>query len=528
MATIHEGLRTVYEDRVIPMQQLRTVTNDYFRVRGEVLLAVSSPDAAQVAQHAASIDKLVGEASQQWQAYKATYLTDEEAKLVAVAQAAFDHYDAVRGKVLQLLGSGDMAGGRAFAVSDGVPALGALMKSLDDLTQLQVDVAAAEYHKADSVFSSNRLLLIAALGVALLVGAAVAWVVSSSVTVPLRRIIDVMRELTRGNLAIEVFGRDRRDEVGEVAQAVAVFKGGLMEAEQLRRDQETAKAQAEADRRQMMLDLAARFEQEVGGAVTSVTNAAGELQAAAQAMLATAEQTARQSSAVAAASEETTNNVQTVASATEELTASIREISSQVTESTRIVNEAVDQAAGTNQQVAGLAEAADKIGSVVSLINDIAGQTNLLALNATIEAARAGEAGKGFAVVASEVKALATQTARATEEIATQVKAIQEATQGSAAAIQGISKTISRVSEISTAIASAVEEQGAATQEIARNVQSASAGTTEAAVNIGGVTEAARETGNVASRVLNSAMQLAQHGGFLRNKVEDFLLQVRA
>ena len=223
-----------------------------------------------------------------------------------------------------------------------------------------------------------------------------------------------------------------------------------------------------------------------------------------------------------------TQNVQTVASATEELSSSIREIGNQVSESSRIVGAAVTQADDTNAKVKALAEAAQKIGDVVTLINEIAGQTNLLALNATIEAARAGEAGKGFAVVASEVKNLATQTAKATEEIAGQVRAIQDATDTSAQAIDTIAQTINRVNEISTAIASAVEEQGAATQEIARNVQQAAQGTTEVSSNIGSVTQVAQETGAAATQLLSSAGELARNGTLLRSQVDDFLREVRA
>jgi methyl-accepting chemotaxis protein len=223
-----------------------------------------------------------------------------------------------------------------------------------------------------------------------------------------------------------------------------------------------------------------------------------------------------------------TQNVQTVASATEELAASIREIGNQVTESTGIISGAVEQAEDTNGKVRLLADAAQKIGDVVTLINEIASQTNLLALNATIEAARAGEAGKGFAVVASEVKNLATQTAKATEEIAAQVRAIQDSTDQSAKAIGEISHTINRVNEISTAIASAVEEQGAATQEISRNVQQASSGTAEVTSNIIGVTQASQQTSAGSSQVLSAASELARNGERLRSEVEDFLKTVRS
>jgi methyl-accepting chemotaxis protein len=277
-----------------------------------------------------------------------------------------------------------------------------------------------------------------------------------------------------------------------------------------------------------LASLADGFEATVRGVVDVVTSAATELHATARSMAATAEETSRQSTTVAAASEQATRNVNVVASATEELSASVKEISQQVGHATRIIGDAVTQASATNEQVQALATAAQKIGEVVKLINDIASQTNLLALNATIEAARAGDAGKGFAVVASEVKALANQTAKATEEIATQINAIQESTKVSVQSIQAISETIARVSETSTTIASAVEEQGAATQEIARNVSEAAKGTAEVTSNIAGVSSAAQQTGAAATQVLSAAGDLSKNGESLKAEVDRFLYEVRA
>jgi methyl-accepting chemotaxis protein len=254
-----------------------------------------------------------------------------------------------------------------------------------------------------------------------------------------------------------------------------------------------------------------------------VASAASEMEASAQSMSATAEETNRQSTAVAAASEQAATNVQTVASAAEELSASIREIQQQMATSARIAQQAVEQVDRTDTTVTGLVQAADKIGEVVNLISDIASQTNLLALNATIEAARAGEAGKGFAVVASEVKNLANQTAKATEEIGQQIAAMQTATGDSVQAIRGIGATIKQISEVTTTVASAVEEQGAATQEISRNVQQASAGTQEVSSNITGVSQAATQTGTAAGQVLSAARELAQQGQKLNTEIEAFL-----
>jgi len=356
----------------------------------------------------------------------------------------------------------------------------------------------------------------------------VSVLIANSIARPLVAATANMNRLAEGDKSIEVRNTELKSEIGELARALEVFKRNAIEMERLAAEQEELKKQAEAERRRGMLEMADKFEASVSGVVNAVTSAATELQATAQSLSTTAESASHQSNAVAAAAEEMTQNVQTVAAATEELSASIREIGNQVTESTRIVGSAVNQADDTNAKVKMLAEAAQKIGDVVTLINEIAGQTNLLALNATIEAARAGEAGKGFAVVASEVKNLATQTARATDEISGQIRAIQDATASSAEAINGITQTIGRVSEISTAIASAVEEQGAATQEISRNVQEASAGSAEVSTNITGVTQASQQTSAGSSEVLSAASELARNGEKLRQEVDAFLRTVRA
>jgi methyl-accepting chemotaxis protein len=368
--------------------------------------------------------------------------------------------------------------------------------------------------------------ILSAIGV--IIGVALSWVIGRAIARPIASLCSAMQTLSGGDKTVVIPNTVQKDEVGDMARSVLVFKDSMLEADRLRSEQEENKRRAEAERRKAMLELADRFEASVGSVVEGVTSAASELEATAQTLTATAEETSRQATVVSAASEETTRNVQTVASATEELTASIREISSQVAESNRVVANVVAQANDSNDKVKMLAAAAEKIGEVVTLINAIAGQTNLLALNATIEAARAGEAGKGFAVVASEVKSLATQTARATEDITGQVQAIQQATEVSVTAIGGIAGTIGKVNEISTAIAGAVEEQGAATSEISRNVHEASGATAEVSSNVAGVSEASLQTSAGAAQVLSAATELAKNGARLRAEVGHFLEMVRA
>jgi methyl-accepting chemotaxis protein len=344
---------------------------------------------------------------------------------------------------------------------------------------------------------------------------------------PLTRVQSVLEAIGSGRRDVDVPYLDRKDEIGAMAHSVQVFKQSLQEAEILRKEHDEARGRAEAERRKSMQELAARFEETVGAIASGIGVSAADLQATADEMARTTRDASQQSVAVSAASEQTTQNVETVASASEELSSSIQEINNQVSESTKIIASAVVEAGEANSKVIGLAEAAKKIGAVAQLISDIASQTNLLALNATIEAARAGDAGKGFAVVASEVKNLAVQTSKATEEIGQQIRAIQDATDGTVEAIGSIGGVINRVSEISTAIASAVEEQGAATKEISRSVQQAAQGTNEVSSNIAGVSTAVRTAGDAASLVLTAAAKLSENGQSLRQQVDLFLREVR-
>jgi methyl-accepting chemotaxis protein len=393
---------------------------------------------------------------------------------------------------------------------------------------LDTESLATATNAADEASHLNLLMI--GISVAGIVAGVVLGVLIARIGVvfPLVRITGSLGQLSQGKLDEPILGADRLDEVGDLARAAVMFRDQGREAARLRAEQEELKARAARDQRAAMLKMADNFESKVGDLVRGVASAATEMQATAHSMSATAEETNAQAGAVAAASEETSVNVQTVATATEELTSSVEEIGRQVTQSARIASRAVDDAKRTDQTVQALAADASRIGTVVTLIQDIAGQTNLLALNATIEAARAGEAGRGFAVVASEVKSLATQTARATTEIAGQISAIQGATTETVSAIREIIATIGQINDIATVIAAAVEEQGAATKEIARNVQEASRGTQEVSSNIFGVREAATATGQASNQVLSAAGELAQQADGLSREVGQFIASVRA
>ncbi|MBI1775595.1 MAG: methyl-accepting chemotaxis protein [Proteobacteria bacterium] len=370
-------------------------------------------------------------------------------------------------------------------------------------------------------------LTLAAIAI-LSLSAGIAYIVGRNISGPLASLKLGMEKIAQGELGTEIKESGRADEIGDMARTVKVFQDNATSLKRLQAEQEELKLKAEAEKKAAMQKLAQDFEEAVGSIVGGVSATAGTLQKSATAMSATAETASQKATTVAGASEQASSNVQTVAAAAEELSSSIAEISRQVSESTRIAGQAVSDAERTNAQVEALADAAQKIGDVVKLINDIAGQTNLLALNATIEAARAGEAGKGFAVVAAEVKSLANQTSKATDDIAAQIKAIQAATSDSVASIKSIGGTIGQINEIATTIASAVEEQGAATKEIARNVQQASVGTNEVSANISGVTQSVGETGKAAGEVLGAAGELTRQSQALRTQVDRFLSEIRA
>jgi methyl-accepting chemotaxis protein len=385
---------------------------------------------------------------------------------------------------------------------------------------------AADTLNSGLIDSSRISLGIGLFGVVILIGTVVFGALS--IARPIRRIGEVLLELANGNKAVEIPFADRFDEVGDNARAAKTFKDNLIRIEKMETEQKEAEARAVAERKSGMHKLAAEFQAAVGNIIDAVSSTANQVESAASTLTRTAESTQQLSGMVASASEEASANVQSVASASEKMTSSAHEIARQVRESSSIAAEAVKQAQQTDTRMTELSQAAGRIGDVVKLITAIAEQTNLLALNATIEAARAGEAGKGFAVVAQEVKALASQTAKATDEIGAQIASMQTATRDSVAAIKEIGTTIKRISEIAAAIAAAVDEQGTTTQEISRNVQEAAAGTAQVAANITDVNRGAGETGTASAQLLTSARSLSGESNQLRTEVEKFIRTVRA
>lgn len=399
-----------------------------------------------------------------------------------------------------------------------------LMKKVEDFIAAELTGLASEQAtkaKAEAMTFGIVTFAILLLTVAIVV------VVVRSITRPVDGLTEIMRRLASGDKAVEIPGVDRKDEIGSMAKAVEVFKHNALEVERLEAEQAKQKALAEAERRQAMTELADRFKDSVSGVIDNLSASSSQLQSASQVMSSTAQSTSERSSIVAAAAEQASATAQSVASATEQLDASVREIARQVADSSAISKEAVSEVSNVTHAMTELSGMSEKIGDIVKLITDVAQQTNLLALNATIEAARAGDAGKGFAVVASEVKNLASQTEKATAEIATQVSSVQSATTQMSVSIENISQTIARVSEIANAISATVEQQGAATAEISGNVQQAADSAREVNTNIVEVSSAASATGAAAVEVSSSAEELASLSGTLRVQVDKFLAEVR-
>ncbi len=394
--------------------------------------------------------------------------------------------------------------------------IGGVMELIYDLTPLY------------EAISKQRMMLTLGGIVLVLVISILVFLLSRTITNPIVKMTSAMGLLAKGDLEVDIPSQQRSDEIGEMADAMRIFKQNTAERKILESEKKAAMIKADEEKIQLMNKMADDFEDKIGGLIAGVTESVRELEKTASSMSANAHQTEQQSSTVASSAEQTSTNVLTVASSTEQLSASVNEISSQVNQSTQVSSQAVNEADRSNEQIASLSEASQKIGEVVKLISDIADQTNLLALNATIEAARAGESGKGFAVVAGEVKELARQTSAATNSIGEQINDIQNAATDAVDCIQSISSTISTINDIASTIASAVEEQRHVINDITQSTQSAAAGTKDVSSNITLVAEASVETGREANMVFEAASDLSKKAGLLHTEVETFLAQVRS
>jgi methyl-accepting chemotaxis protein len=510
--------------RAILIQQINTVTSDY-RVAESLHILADTPEKLVVAEK--RLTGIENKLSDLATKYKAIADTEAAKKAFTDILQRWSIYMESHKKLLALSSAQRNEEATALFIGAHSVAFEDVSGAMDALADRIGKAAETAAKDADDEVADAVIISLSLAGFA---GAIALFVILFSlrgVSRPLTSMAGAMQSLAQHDYTVTIPGVGRGDEIGQMAGALDIFRSGLLDADRLAAEQKQDQEQ-KALRQQKIEGFITRFEQTTSQALGTMSGAATELQATAQLMSDTASATNQQSATVAAASEEATVNVQTVASASEELTSSITEISRQVQESAQIAARATGDAERTVGQVRQLNNAAQRIGDVIKLISDVASQTNLLALNATIEAARAGEAGKGFAVVASEVKNLASQTAKATEEIAAQVASVQNETGTVVDAIEDIGRTIQRMNQIASGVAAAVEEQGAATHEIARNVQQAAVGTQQVSSSILDVTQGANQTGAAATQVLGAANELAQQGEQLKREVETFLHNIQA
>ena len=525
----NDDLLEVYQERLLPVSQLARI-NDLMHTSVEQLTiaVIARPSPQNVQKYIDRVEGNLAEIDRQARDYTSHVAADEDKKLVGdwTAKRAVLVEKGLKPAIAALKGQKfDDAEDTVLGVA--VKQFAAVQQDFEAIVTNELRNAEATYHAADNRYGFTRYLTIGAVVLALAMCAVIAVYVSRSVSKPLAAMTAAMRQLAEGNLDVAIVATGRSDEVGQMAGAVQVFKQNAIDARRLG-DEQAAEQGRKQERHAAVERHIAAFEGAVRGALEVLSRAAQEMRSTSQSMSTIAEETSAEAKTAASAGEHASSNVQAVASATEELSSSVSEIGRQVHQSTEVAERAVGEASNTNTTVQGLSDAAQKIGDVVKLISDIASQTNLLALNATIEAARAGDAGKGFAVVASEVKGLATQTAKATDEISAQIAAMQAATTGVVQTIQHVSSTIGTMNEIATTIASAVEEQNAATQEIARSAQEAAKGTEQVSNAIAGVNQATAESGKAASNVLASADALGKQAQTLRAEVDAFLANIRA
>ena len=455
-------------------------------------------------------------------------MPEQHVRAVELARRIGVWQNDVAEKEVALMGQSRAADARRMeAEGAGKATMDAVREKVAEIDQVAAAVMVSRDKVAQAAYWAAKALLVAGGGLALLIAATLGWLLTRSIARPVGRMTDCMHRLAGGDTSVDIPEVGRGDEVGAMASAVQVFKDNMLSAAG-RDAEQRAVIEARNALTRARLSIVAGFEAQMTEIATQLSGASGDLEAKARAMAGSAATGESQASSVEAAAGLASAGVESVAAASEELSASIAEITRQVTESARMTNETADEARRTDGIVRALSEGAARIGDVVALISGIAGQTNLLALNATIEAARAGEAGKGFAVVASEVKNLASQTARATGEIGTQIGRVQSAVGEAVAAIEGIAGRVERISAISASIAAAVDQQGSATAEISRSIQQTAANTQQVTQSIGDVSRAVTEIGATANALLTSAGALSRHSDRLSAGVSEFNQRVHA
>ncbi|MGZ5842434.1 MAG: methyl-accepting chemotaxis protein [Xanthobacteraceae bacterium] len=528
VSQVNDGVVDIATNWLPSVDVTREMNTIGARYRISMARAIIAPDPKTRAEVERDIAQFAATMAASRKRYEPMITSAEERNIYDSFARHWDEYVKLQTAMIDLLAAGKAGEAGAQFLQPGATYFRAVTADLQGLADVNLKGAKAATGTADANYSAARMLTFVMLGCGMLVAFGAMVFCFYGVARPIGRITQSMGVLAEGDTKAEIPFSARHDEIGRMAVAVQVFKDNMIRARTLEAEATEAKVRGEHERKAEMRKLADQFEAAVGEIVGTVSSAATELEASASTLTETAATTVKLSGVVAAASDDASGNVQTVAAATDQLASSVNEISRRVQESSNIARGAVEQAKATDERVAELSRVANRIGDVVKLISAIAEQTNLLALNATIEAARAGEAGRGFAVVASEVKSLASQTAKATEDIGVQIAGMQAATGDAVGAIQEIGSTISRISEIAGTLAAAVAEQGAATQEISRNVQQAAQGTAKVAANIGDVNRGAAETGAASGQVLSSAKALSSEGARLKTEVDRFLATVRA
>jgi methyl-accepting chemotaxis protein len=504
--------------------ELRTQSARYRAVLRDYL---TEPDEKFMADIQRNLDARAKDFDTANKAYEPLISTPEERTLYKELSATWQTFLTAANEVVAAARKGDTLTARKTNATRATPAGRSMDAVLKKMVEINDKGAARSGEHAHEVHDTAFMIVLSAIGIAIALGVATAFLVVRDVASGIASVLKPMRTLAEGNLDTEILHQGEKTEIGQIADSVQVFKAAMI-AKKAADEVAAADASAKLRRAETVDGITRKFEAMISEMVGSLASASAEMEATASTMTNGADVTNQLSNSAAKASQDVSESIQSTAAATEEITTSVNEISRQVQESSRVAHQAVHQAEKTNASITELSAAAARIGDVVKLITAIAEQTNLLALNATIEAARAGEAGRGFAVVASEVKALASQTAKATDEIGAQIAGMQAATDDSVTTIREISTTINLISEISSTIAAAVEEQGAATQEIARNVQQAAGQSAQVATNISDVSKGNSEIGAASAQVFSAAQSLSKESAHLQTEVQTFIATIRA